>query len=283
MENKRIVFTKTNTAELLDSPIRTPKDNEILVETAFSTISCGTEKANIIGDPNIGIFTKETDPAVFPRILGYSSSGTVIAKGNNVKDLEIGDRVAMSWSIHEKYNCIPATNAVKLPSESVTLSDAAISHISTFPMAALRKTELELGESFMVMGLGILGLIAVMLGKAAGATPVIAVDPIKERREKALKFGADYALDPFEDNFAETVKNLTNGGVNAAIEVTGLGAGLNQTLDCMQRFGRIRMYQRQKFYCRLLQKSSRTGNTAYRCTHTCTSAKRKFSTRFYTA
>ena len=64
----------------------------------------------------------------------------------------------------------------------------------------------------MVMGLGILGLIAVQLAKAAGAVPVIAVDPVKERREKALTFGADYALDPMEDGFVDKVKELTGVG-----------------------------------------------------------------------
>ncbi len=54
-----------------------------------------------------------------------------------------------------------------------------------------------------------------------------------------MEFGADYALNPFDNDFAEQVKKLTNGGVNCAIEVTGLGAGLNQCLDCMKRFGRI--------------------------------------------
>ena len=119
------------------------------------------------------------------------------------------------------------------------MQDAALLHICTFPLAAVRKTRLEIGESMMVMGLGILGLIAVQLAHVAGATPVIAVDPVKERREKALRFGADYALDPFEEGFSEKVKELTGGGVNTAIEVTGLGAGLNQTLDCMAKFGRV--------------------------------------------
>ena len=63
--------------------------------------------------------------------------------------------------------------------------------ISTFPLAAIRKAKLEIGASAMVMGLGILGIFAVQEFKAAGAYPIIAVDPVKERREFALKFGAD--------------------------------------------------------------------------------------------
>jgi len=239
MENKQIVFTKVNTAELLDVEYAEPLANEVVVKTEFSTISCGTEKANITGDANISIYTEENPPVVFPRTAGYSSSGVVIAKGDKVTLVDIGDRVVMSWSLHKSINVISEENVVKLNEEKVSMQDAALCHIATFPMAALRKTKLEIGESMMVMGLGILGLIAVQLAKTAGAAPVIAVDPVAARREKALRFGADYALDPFEDDFSEKVRSLTNGGVNTAIEVTGLGVGLNQCLDCMARFGRV--------------------------------------------
>ena len=239
MTNKQIVFTKLNTAELLDVDYQKPSADEIVVKTAFSTISCGTEKANITGDANVSIFSGENEPVVFPRATGYSSSGTVIAKGSNVVSINVGDNVVMSWSMHKSINVISEDNAVKFDEENISMQDAALCHIATFPLAALRKTRLEIGESMVVMGLGVLGLMAVQFAKAAGAVPIIAADPVAERREKALKFGADYALDPFEKDFAQKVKDLTCGGVNAAIEVTGSGAGLNQCLDCMARFGRI--------------------------------------------
>ncbi len=89
------------------------------------------------------------------------------------------------------------------------------------------------------MGLGMLGLVAIPLLKTAGAAPIIAVDPVAEKREKALAIGADYALDPFAPDFAETAKKLTDGGAKVGIEVTGVGAGLDGILDCMARFGRV--------------------------------------------
>ena len=89
------------------------------------------------------------------------------------------------------------------------------------------------------MGLGILGIFAIKLLRLAGAAPVVAVDPVAEKREYALKIGADYALDPFAPDFAETAKRLTGGGANVGIEVTGNGGGLNGILDCMARFGRV--------------------------------------------
>lgn len=238
MENKQIVFTKKDTAELLTVPVKEMGEGDVIVETEFSSISCGTEKANITGDSNISI-GQENLPVVFPRYLGYSCAGVIVAKGSAVKSVEIGDRVAVSWSVHAKYNVVNEKNVVKIEYDSVSTKDAALCHIATFPMAALRKTRLEIGESMLVMGLGILGLMAVQFAKAAGAVPVIAVDPVAERREKALKFGADYALDPTESDFVKKVRTLTGGGANTAIEVTGVGAGLNSCLDCMAKFGRV--------------------------------------------
>lgn len=236
---KKIVFTKKDTAEFLEIEDVSIGPKQVKVKNVCSTISPGTEKANITGDLNISIYSKPQTVAEFPRYGGYSSAGIVEEVGCDVEKFKVGDRVTVSWGTHSTYNVINEERLVKIEDNSISMQEAAVCHIGTFPLAAIRKTRLEIGESAMVMGLGLLGQLAVIFLKAAGAVPVIAVDPIKERREKALTVGADYALDPFEVGFADRVKEITGGGVNVAIEVTGLGAGLNQCLDCMAQFGRI--------------------------------------------
>lgn len=237
-KGKRIVFTKKDTAELLEVDLGNLAADQVAVKIAISSISCGTERALVSGDANIGILQAEGTPVTFPRISGYSSAGVVIAVGEGVKDIAVGDRVALSWSTHTDINVIKRKHVCKI-ADNVSFSSAALCHIATFPLAAIRKTRLEIGESMMVMGLGILGLLAVQLARAGGAYPVIAVDPVKERREKALSLGADLAFDPTDADFVKNVKAATGGGVNTVIEVTGLGIGLDQSLDCMARFGRI--------------------------------------------
>ena len=92
----------------------------------------------------------------------------------------------------------------------------------------------------MVMGLGVLGLLGVELLRAAGACPIIAVDPVESKRKQALELGADYALDPFAENFAAEAKRIAgNGGVKVCLEITGLGSGMDMALDCMARHGRM--------------------------------------------
>lgn len=237
MKCKQIVFTEKNKAELLTVDVNEPAANEVMVETMVSTISCGTERANLTGDPNVN--PNAGAGVYFPRSSGYNSAGIVVKKGADVKSVNVGDRVVVYWGMHKKYNVVPEENVVRIENESISFETGAMSFISTFPMAAIRKTRLEMGESAIVMGLGILGMIAVKLLRAGGTVPVIAADPNPKRREIALKNGADYAFDPLCDDFADKVKNVTGDGVNVAIEVTGVGAGFNEALDCMAKFGRV--------------------------------------------
>ena len=237
MKTKQIVFTKAYTAFLLEVDCLPPKAGEVTVRLEYSAISSGTEKANYIGE-RASIFDAEDAEAVFPRMVGYSAAGVVVEVGEGVGSVKAGDRVIVYWGKHKKLITISEKNVVKIPDE-VSLAEASMALISTFPLAAVRKTKIEIGESALVMGLGILGMFAVQQFRAAGAYPVVAVDPIAERREMALKLGADYAIDPTVEGFADKVKELTGGGVNACVEATGLGIGLIQALDCMKRMGRV--------------------------------------------
>jgi 2-desacetyl-2-hydroxyethyl bacteriochlorophyllide A dehydrogenase len=240
MKTKQIVFTEIGKAELLDAVCAEPASNEVRVKMAYTAISCGTERANLMGDVNVDASCPpESNIPQFPRYLGYSGSGVVDAVGESVKDLKAGDRVVVTGSYHKGYCNVNEKSAFKIESEKVSLDQAAFSYIAAFSLAAVRKTRLEMGESMIVMGLGILGIFAVHFSRAAGAYPVIAVDPEPARREFALKMGADFALDPFDPDFQKTVKKITGKGAKCAIEVSGSGKALDQVLDCMARFGRV--------------------------------------------
>ena len=237
-ENLSILFTKPCVAELCQQELKEMNEDEVLIKLEVSTVSSGTERANLIGEKNVRPSKKDVD-IPFPRISGYSSAGVVMEVGANVTDIKVGDRVAVSWGTHSKYVVMNQRRVHKILDDNVSFSEAALWQIGTFPMAAIRKCNLEMGESAIVMGLGVLGLVGIKLLRAAGAAPIIAVDPVAEKREKALEIGADYAFEPYEPDFAEKVKAVTDGGVNVALEITGIGAGLDGVLDCMAKFGRV--------------------------------------------
>lgn len=236
MMYQRIVFTKPCTAEFLEYEIADPGFGEVQVRLAVSSVSSGTERANLVGSDTLS-WNREAQTAVFPRYMGYSSSGIVEKVGEGVEGIKSGDRVAVAWGTHSQVINVSAKNICLI--DEIGFEDGALFNIATFPLAAIRKCRLEIGESAVVMGMGMLGIVALQLLRAAGAAPVIAVDPSAKKREKALVCGADHALDPYAPDFAKTVKALTGGGANVGIEVTGIGAGLDGILDCMARYGRV--------------------------------------------
>ena len=207
MTNANIIIPEAGRVEIVDRPVPVPKSGEVLVRMVRSTVSSGTERANYIGEVNVNILTND-GVARWPRQGGYSSAGVVEKVGECVKSLKPGDRVAMSWTVHSQYVVVPEENAYLLP-ENVSFGEGALAHIATFPMAAIRKCGVEMGESAIVMGQGVLGQLAVMLLRCAGSAPIFAADPVAEKRERALKLGADFALDPLARDFAETVKSMT--------------------------------------------------------------------------
>lgn len=236
MSLKQIIFPRINCAELVDVEEKELAPNAVMVRTEISTISPGTERANITGDANVA--GRHAPDVTFPRSSGYNSAGVVERVGEAVTTVVPGDRVVVYWGKHISYNIVPEEQVVKMPDE-ISFEEGALSFIATFPLAAIRKTRLEMGESAMVMGLGLLGQLAIRLLRAAGAYPVIGVDLVASRRQEALDGGADYVFDPLEADFVEKVKAVTDKGVNVCIEVTGVGAGMDSALDCMAKFGRM--------------------------------------------
>ena len=233
MKNKQIIFTAPHKAELLDVEICEPKANEVLTEMEYTVVSGGTERANIMAMANAG-------GNRFPKTLGYCGVGRVKAIGSAVKSVKVGDRVLVYHGFHAKYNIRPEADITKVNDDGIPSLDAAFVIIASMGLGGVRKLEIELGESAMVMGLGLLGIFAVQFCRLSGANPVIAADLNPERRELALKLGADYAFDPSAPDFAEQVKKVTGGkGVRATVEVTGVSAAMKQALECASYMGRI--------------------------------------------
>ena len=134
MNNKRIVFSRPNVAELVDTCVKEPSADEVQVRLFVSTISSGTERANLMGSKTTSWKVPEAEQAVFPRYAGYSSAGVVLKVGENVKDIAVGDRVALSWSTHTHVLNINKSRVTKIG--NIDFKDAALFHISIFPVAA---------------------------------------------------------------------------------------------------------------------------------------------------
>lgn len=231
-ERRSIVFTAPGCAELQVQQMPCVAADEILTRMEYTVVSCGTERACLLGMQNT--------TTGFPNSLGYCGVGRVIKVGADVKRIAVGDRVLVYHGIHSNYNVRRENEITKVEDDAIDSLDAAFVIIASMGLGGMRKLELELGESAMVMGLGLLGIFAVQFLRLSGAYPLIAVDLNEDRRRLALQLGADYALDPSAPDFVETVKRITKGeGIRATVEVTGVSAAMKQALECASWMGRI--------------------------------------------
>ena len=234
MENRKILFTAPGKAELVSCPMPVLERDEVLIETDYTVISAGTEKANLVSTSNV--------PQSWPKLLGYSGSGRIVEVGADVKDYHVGDRVLTDHLGHCAYvkaKFKPNGDGFFKINEDIDQLDAAFVVVGSMGVQGARKTHLQMGETGMITGLGILGMFALQSMVNMGAVPLIAVDYQEKRRRIALELGADYALSP-DENLAEAVREITDGRmINANVEVTGSSAALLQSLQVASPLGRI--------------------------------------------
>lgn len=237
MKSHRIAFVAPGKAVLEEHELQTTlPPGHALLKTDCTLISTGTERANLMGEDNLG----GNGPTRFPRYLGYSAVALVQAIADDVKDFHVGDRVAVYHSQHAQYLVKQTSDLVRIEDDQLPSAEAVFCIVAAMGLQGVRKVRLELGESMTVMGMGLLGLFALQCGRLSGAVPLIAMDFVPERRELARQFGADAAFAPDDPDLPGEVRRLTHGkGINTVIEVTGSPAAVKQGLKLMATQGRI--------------------------------------------
>jgi len=215
----------------------------ILVRTAFSAISAGTERAGREEAGKSLISKALARPALVRQVfdfawtegiraayqqvqsrrdslspLGYSCAGVVIAAGQRVHELQPGDRVAcggVGYANHCEINFIPRNLAVRVP-DSVPLDAASLTAIGAIALQGFRQSQAVLGETVAVIGAGLVGLLTMLLAKAAGCR-VIAIDIDPERARRAEQLGANLALCSADNHTSVSAKEFGGYGADVAI------------------------------------------------------------------
>ena len=242
MNGKIVYFKEKGKAVFETFTVPELKPGEVLIENEYTVISAGTERANLVALPNTGTGPGGYDgkhDGSFPFYPGYCGVGRIVKLGDGVDSLKIGDRVVVNWAGHRSHSIKPAATVTRIEDDSIDSLDASFTHIASFPMLGVRKLRLELGESAMVAGQGILGVFALQFAALSGAIPVFASDFDPKRRELAMKLGATAAFVP-DEHLVDKVKEATGGkGVNGIVEVTGSAKALQQALEYVAWEGRI--------------------------------------------
>jgi predicted dehydrogenase/threonine dehydrogenase-like Zn-dependent dehydrogenase len=197
-------------------PLPTPQAGEALVCNAASLVSAGTERMLVEfaekslldkarARPDLvrqvvdkarreGLLTTleaVTNRLDQPMPLGYSSAGVVMAVGEGVQGLRVGQRVACAgggYAVHAEYVCVPTNLITPLP-DHVDFEMAAFTTLGAIALHGFRLGKIQLGERVAVIGLGLLGLLTVGIARAAGCS-VLGVDLDARRVALAEQMGA---------------------------------------------------------------------------------------------
>ncbi len=223
MKGQRVIWPSRAKVDIEEFELPTIKDDEVLVATETTLISPGTERAFLLGLPNA--------QGRYPSRPGYSNIGKVVAVGKDVSGFTEGERVASTQG-HTSHFVASPNRLLKVESSDTPVEEAVFFNLSAIALQGVRKAQIELGEATLVIGQGLIGLLALQLSKLSGAVPVIAADLTDSRLELSKSVGADYMLNPEDANFSERLTGATMGkGPTVVIEATGHPDAISTALD----------------------------------------------------
>ena len=238
---------------------RVQAGDDVLLKVDRASI-CGTD-IHILSVP-------PGHPATPGSVLGHEYVATVVDAGAAVAHLQPGDRVVIDPNITcglcrycrlvmsnvcenittlgifrhgglAEYNLAPAKALHKI-SREVPPERATLAEPLSCVLHAFEKSALIPGESLAILGAGPIGLLFLMLFKAAGAGKVFVIEPIKFRRSMAESFGADATLDPKKQDYAREVQAAT--GIGADLVVDAAGTLLPEAVALVRRGGRVVLF-----------------------------------------
>ena len=231
---RQIIQDLKNGGTILEEvPVPQVKSGYVLIKTTRTLVSLGTErmlvefgKANLIDkarqqpDRVKQVLDKmRTDgllptlEAVFTKLgqplpLGYCNVGRVVAVGKGVTEFNVGDRVASNGN-HAEYVCVPKNLVAKVP-DNITDEEAAFTVIGSIGLEGIRLLKPELGETVVVIGLGLIGLLVSQLLRANGCR-VIGVEFDQAKLDLAAQWGVIPVNPAKGDDQVKVVEELTNG------------------------------------------------------------------------
>lgn len=233
---KQVLFDRSGTVHVDDVPAPRVSAGRVLIRVAHSVISTGTETAEynagsvasqVAGNPQLTrkVWSRVKDVGLrqaayqvqerlnerTPR--GYSGSGYVIAVGEGVDDLSPGDRVSYGGEPHAEVVCAKRQLVARVP-DGAPLDQAAITTLASIALHGLRLAEVSVGETVVVIGLGLVGQLTVALARTMGLR-IAGADLIPSRVDLAAPLGMQLALNAGDPLDAARMLDDWTDGVGA--------------------------------------------------------------------
>ena len=255
-------------AAVVDVPAPQVGSRNILVRVAYSCISVGTEMASV-NNSAMPLYKRALkQPQNVQRVLemirtqgisrtlsrvqnqlaagtpsGYSAAGTVIAVGSEVEGFAVGDRVACAGAgiaNHAEVIDVPVNLAVPVPPH-LGLDVASTVTLGAIAMQGVRRANPTLGETFVVVGLGVLGQITAQILAANGCT-VVGTDLDPRRIEIARAAGLHVGIDGSTESYVDHVTRITDGMGADGVIITAASASdrvIREAMQASRKKGRV--------------------------------------------
>jgi 2-desacetyl-2-hydroxyethyl bacteriochlorophyllide A dehydrogenase len=220
--------------EYTDAPLQ---PGQVRVKSEFSAAKHGTEMAFLKGyaiargrwNEEWELFEPASEQSGYPFHLGNMYVGKVTAVAPDVKTHRVGERV-YAWGSFRETHTVAEGQCFKLP-HGLPWQAAVCNDPAHFALGAVRDGHVRPGDAVAIFGMGAIGLVTVQLACRAGATTVIAIDPLPARRALAEKLGASKALDPKTCDVGREIKAATaKRGADVVIDFSGHRTAIQQAL-----------------------------------------------------
>lgn len=262
------VFTSKNGVVVKETTEPGLSRGSVKIRVAYSCISAGTEMSSVKGANQSMLQRALHDPGQVKRVIdiamqqgvkkalgkvdssmeklgnsGYSVSGEVVEVGAGVDDFRVGDLVSAGgagFALHAEYVVVPKNLVVHVP-EGLNLAYASMGTVGSIAMHGVRRADLRLGEYGVVVGCGLMGLLAIQMLKASGVK-VACTDVNASRLALANELGADKVINSMEEDPVVAVRNWTGGyGADAVLftAATHSDEPLSQSFKMCRKKGKV--------------------------------------------
>ena len=218
---------------------------QIRVKSLYAAAKHGTEMSLFKGyanprgnfDRELRIFDNQGEGVNYPLGLGNMGIGTVVELGPGVTQCKEGDQVFNYGPFREEHIWPETVRAlpIDVPWQAAVCLDPA-----DFALGAVRDGRVRVGDAVAVSGLGAIGLVVLQICRLAGAYPIIAVDPLENRRRAAQACGADLVIDPTICDAGLEIKQATGKrGADIVIDYSGHPTAMQQALRGVAYHGTV--------------------------------------------
>ncbi|MEO6803450.1 MAG: galactitol-1-phosphate 5-dehydrogenase [Granulicella sp.] len=260
---KALLLSKYKNLEVADLPVPVPGPDDVLVLVA----ACGICGSDVHG------YDGASGRRIPPIVMGHEAAGIVSGTGSAVSEFKSGDRVTFDSTVYcgmcdfchrgevnlcdnrqvigvscgeyrragafAEYVVVPARILYRLP-ETMSFAEAAMLEAVSVALHGVRVSELKGGETALVIGAGMIGLLLMQAACVAGCSRVLIADIDKSRLELAKELGADKTVAVSGSELVQEILGLTGGrGMDVVFEAVGLNETVNAAIESCRKGGKV--------------------------------------------